>query len=56
MLFFTHFLPIAKTPYNAAVINTAPLPQNVDTSGQSITGRKANLKQNNHVLTNNDCQ
>lgn len=39
----TYFLPIAKTPYKAAVIMMEPQPTNVDTSRQNITGRIANL-------------
>ena len=43
MKYFTHFFPIAKTPYKAAVIITEPQPTNVETSRQNIIGRMAIL-------------
>jgi len=39
----TYFLPIARTPYNAAVIIIEPDPTNVDTSRHRIIGTNAIL-------------
>jgi len=39
----TYFLPIAKTPYKAAVMIIEPQPTNVETSRQNIMGRMAIL-------------
>ena len=41
---FTYFLPMAKTPYKAAVIIIEPQPTNVETLRQNIIGRMAILQ------------